>query len=170
MVKVNTKFLLGFGLILSFWFLKSFVFVNDQDLIKRTLRQVANQASFQQKTLHPFEQIKKAKELANHFAEQTEITLKTPSGEKEKIYNHDQLVKFATLTRSYLDSLDLDFKDQKITITGNSAEVNLTAVAKIKEKSNATSEDFAQELILKLKKVGTEWIIQSAENVEFLEK
>lgn len=170
MVKFNSKFIIAIPLILTIWILKSYVFVNDQVLIKRTLQRVATQASFTKKTIHPFEQIKKAKELANNFADQTEITLKTPSGEKEKIYNHEQLIKFATLTRSYLDSLDVDFKDQQITINDKIAEVNLTAVAKITEKSSSSSENFAQELIIKLKKVGTEWVIQSAENVEFLEK
>ncbi len=170
MVKINSKYLLIALACFTLWFAKSYIFVSDLDLVKTTLNRVASEVSFTKKTLHPFEQIKKAKELAENFADQVEITLETPHGEKEKIYNHEQLIKFATLTRSYLDELAVRFKDQKIVLTGKQAEVTLTAVATIKEKSNATSEDFAQELIIKLKKIGTEWIIQSAENVELLEK
>lgn len=137
-------------------------------LIKLTLNKIEDKASFNQSS-HPFERLKLAKELANNFTENVEVEFKTPEKKIKKIYGHDQLVKFATVSGNYLESVSLSFKDINIDLQADKASVSVTALVDAIRKGG-DRERYAQELEFNFVNQNDVWLISGGKNVDLIDR
>ena len=168
-IEVMRKLFFILATLLIFYFAKNYIFVSEEDRVVQKLNEACELASFSEK-FHPFVKLERAKKLAKLFTSNVTVIMKSPEGTNEEIYGQDNLVKHATISNSYFSLLDFDFKDENVSIKGDKSTVTTTAIIKFKKSDTSDTEKYAQEVIIKLNKTSGEWLINSAENVELLQR
>jgi hypothetical protein len=141
------------------------LFPNPERQIRKRLAEVAQAASFSGKEA-PAAQAYNSQLLTTFCTDDVEVMVDFPGRSHYTVHGRDELLTGAMAARGFANGLSVEFLDINITV----APDHQTAVADLTAKGKVPGEReiLAQELKMKLKKIGRNWFIQKIETVKSL--
>jgi len=143
----------------------SILFPSPERAIRHLLAEVAKAASFPSKE-SPLAMAANSQKLTTFCTDDIVITVELPGRSQHTLNGRDELFQGAMAARSLAAGLKVEFVDVTVTL----APDRQSAVASLTAKGNIPGEKdlLVQELKIKLKKVGRDWLIERIETVKTL--
>jgi len=143
----------------------SILFPSPERAIRQRLAEVAKAASFPSKE-SPLAVAANSQRLTTFCTDDIMITVELPGRSQHTVNGRDELLQGAMAARSFAPGLKVEFVDVTVTL----APDRQSAVANLTAKGNVPGEKdlLVQELKIKLKKVGRDWLIERIETVKTL--
>jgi hypothetical protein len=117
---------------------------------------------------HPFEMLRKAREIGDHIADQAEIVYHHPEEDESayKIKSSREISDKIYAARSQVNYIATDFRDAKIEVDADRATVRLKGRADFRFPDEEQLYREEMQLILSLRKEDGTWLLVRAENVK----
>ena len=142
---------------------------SDEQKIVRTLKELCEIASIPGEE-HPLESLGRAKQVGSFATEDVKviahITYDQDKTKEIMFENRKTIIEKVAAARRYGRAVKVGFADPTVEIDGDEAEVQLTCTAEGTDPDNGEKYLEAIECLLKMKKIGGDWLIAEAKNIE----